>query len=67
MADHPVIQREVYELLAKGAIEPSTGVAGFYSNVFAVSKHTGGLWPNIKWFNSYMDIPTFKMPTVRQV
>ena len=34
-ARHPVIQREVDELLAK--------VAGFYSSMFVVPKHTGGL------------------------
>ena len=27
----------------KGAIEPSTGDAGLYSNVFVAPKHTGGL------------------------
>ena len=42
-AHHPVIQKEVDELLAKGAIEPSSGGAGFYSSVFVVPKHTGGL------------------------
>ena len=30
---HPVIQKEVDKLLEKGAIEPSTGSAGFYLNV----------------------------------
>ena len=40
---HPVIQKEVDELLAKGAIEPSSGGAGFHSSVFVVPKHTGGL------------------------
>ena len=44
-AHHPVIQKEVDELLAKGAIEPSSGGAGFYSNIFVVPKHTGGLCP----------------------
>ena len=33
---HPIIQKEVYELLAKGAIEPSSGGAGFYSSMFVV-------------------------------
>ena len=33
---HPVIQKELHELLTKGA------VAGFYSDVFVVPKHTGG-------------------------
>ena len=42
-AHYPVIQREVDELLAKGTIEPSSGGAGFYSSVFVVPKHTGGL------------------------
>ena len=42
-AHHPIIQKEVDELLAKGAIEPSSGGAGFYSSVFVVPKHTGGL------------------------
>ena len=42
-AHHPVIQREVDGLLAKEAIEPSSGGAGFYSSVFVVPKQTGGL------------------------
>ena len=68
-AHHPVIQKEVDELLAKGAIEPSSGGAGFYSSVFVVPKHTGGLRPilNLKWFNRYMHIPSFKMPTLKTV
>ena len=41
-AHHPVIQKEVDELLAKGAIEPSSGGAGFYSSMFVVPKYTGG-------------------------
>ena len=66
---HPTIQKEVDELLAKGAIEPSSGGAGFYSSVFVVPKHTGGLWPilNLKHFNCYLHIPSFKMPTIRHV
>ena len=35
-AHHPLIQKKVDELLAKGAIEPSSGGAGFYSNMFVV-------------------------------
>ena len=67
--NYPVIQKEVDELLAKGAIEPSSGGAGFYSSVFVVPKHTGGLCPilNLKCFNSYMHIPSFKMPTLKNV
>ena len=66
-AHHPVIE-EVDELLAKGAIEPSSGGAGFYSSMFVVPKHTGGLQPilNLKCFNDYMHIPSFKMPTLKQ-
>ena len=62
----PVIQKEVDELLAKGAIEPSSRGAGFYSSMFVVPKHTGGLRPilNLKHFNHYMHIPSFKMPTL---
>ena len=69
MAPHPVIQKELDKLLAKGAIALSIGCAGFYSNVFVVPKHTGGLWSilNHKQCNTYMHIPTFKMPIIRQV
>ena len=49
-------------LLAKGAIEQSTGGAGFYSNVFVVPKHMGGLSPvlNFRQFNHYIHIPTLR-------
>ena len=68
-AHHPIIQKEVDELLAKGVIVPSSGGAGFYSSVFVVAKHNGGLQPitKLKWFNHYMHIPSFKMPTIRHV
>ena len=33
---HIIIQKEVNELLAKSAIEPPTGGAGFYSNMLKV-------------------------------
>ena len=51
-AHHPVIQKEVDELLAKGAIEPPLCGAGFYSSMFVVPKHTGRLQPilNLKCF-----------------
>ena len=45
LAYHPIIHKKVDELLVKGAIEPSTSSAGFSSNIFVVSKHTGGLQP----------------------
>ena len=41
MASHSLIEKEVDKLLAKGAIEPSTGDAGFYTDVFLVPKCTG--------------------------
>ena len=44
-AHHPVIQKEVEELLDKGAIEPSFCGASFYSNAFVISKHLGRLHP----------------------
>ena len=68
-AHHPIIQKEVYELLAKVAIEPSSGGAGFYSSVFVLPKHIGGLHPilNLKQFNCYLHILSFKMPTIRHV
>ena len=61
-AHHPVIQKE-------GAIEPSSGGAGFYSSVFVVPKHTGGLRPilNLKHFNCFMHIPSFKMSTLKNI
>ena len=68
-AHHPNIQKEVDELLSKGVIEPSFGGVGFYHSVFVVAKHTGGLWPilNIKQFNCYLHIHSFKIPTIRHV
>ena len=42
---HPIIQKEVDELLSKGAIEPFSGGAGFYSSMFVVPKHIAGLQP----------------------
>ena len=68
-AHHPVIQREVDKLLAKGAIEPSSGGASFYCSMFMVPKHTGGLQPilYLKHFPHYMHIPSFKMPTLKHV
>ena len=69
MAHHPISQKEVDELLAKGAIKPSTAGSGFYLNIFIGPKCTGGLWPifNHKWFKCYMHMPSFHIPTIRQV
>ena len=41
-AHQPIIQKEVDELLSKGAIEPCSGDAGFYFSVFVVPKYW---WP----------------------
>ena len=59
MKAHPIIQDEVNELLANGAIEPATSGSSFNSNIFAVSKHAGGLQPilNLEQFNYYMHTP----------
>ena len=64
-----LFRRRVDELLAKGAIEPSSSGAGFYSSMFVVPKCTGGLRPilNLKHFNCFMGIPFFKMPTLKHV
>ena len=69
VAHYPIIQKEVGELLAKGVIEASFGGAGFFSSMFVVPKHTGSLQPilNLKAFNHYMHILSFKMPTIRHV
>ena len=69
LVDHPAIQQETDELLPKDTTESSTCGAGFYSNVFMVPKHRGGLQPipSLKQFNHCMYIPTFNMPIIRQV
>ena len=68
-SSHPIIQKEVDGLLAKKEIEPPSDGSGFYFSMFVVPKCTGGLWPilNLKHFNRYMQIPSFKMPTIRNV
>ena len=40
---HPIIQKEVDELVSKEVFEPSSGSTGFYSSMFVVPKHTGSL------------------------
>ena len=42
-AHHPLIQKEVDELLVRGIIETLTCGTGFYSNVFLAPKHAGVL------------------------
>ena len=50
-------------------IEPCSGGSVFYSSMFVVPKHTGGLQPilNLKHFNHYMHVSSFKRPTIRHV
>ena len=69
VAHHPIIQKEVDGLLAKGAVEPSCIGAGFYSSIFVVPECTGDLQPilNLKHLNHYLHIPSLKMPTIRHV
>ena len=69
VAHHPIIQKEVVEVLAKEAIEPSSGGAGFYSSMYVVPKCTGDLQPilNVKHCYHYMHILSFKMPTIRHI
>ena len=66
-AHHHTIE-EMDALFSKGAIETSSGGAGFYSSVFA-PKHTGGLLHilNLEQFNHNLHIPSFQMPTVQHV
>ena len=68
-AHHPITQKEMDKMLSKEVIEPSSGDAGFYSSVFVVPKCTGNLWSilNLKSFNCYLHIPSFKMPAIPHV
>ena len=53
MANHPIIQKEMDELLAKGPFEPWIGGSGFYSTL-----------SNLITLCTYL---LFKMPSIRQV
>ena len=66
---HPIIQKEVQKLLAKGAVEPLSDSAGFYSSVFVVPMHLGGLHPvlSLKQFNHNMHVPSFRVQTIKWV
>ena len=70
IAHYLIIQKKMDKLFAKGAIELATGGAGFYSSVFVVPpKCTSSLQTilSLMKFNHFMHIPTFKMPTTKQV
>ena len=64
----PFSRKKVDELFARGAIESFTGVLAFSLINVVVSKCTGGLQPmlNLKQFNCYVHIPTFKILTIGQ-
>ena len=68
-AHHCIIQMEMDEFLAKGAIDPSSGGAGFYSNIFVTPNCMSGYHPilHLRQFNYCMYIFTFKIPDIRQV
>ena len=61
----PVIQKEI-ELLAKGIVNQLLVVIAFI--LMSLQNILDSLQPihNLKQFNHYMLIPTFKMPTIRQ-
>ncbi|KAK3092798.1 hypothetical protein FSP39_007315 [Pinctada imbricata] len=66
------ILEEIQSLLEKNAIErvprDQEGL-GFYSTFFIVPKKDGGLRPilNLRKLNSYLDVPHFKMETLRSI
>ena len=67
-----VLLEEVQTLLDKDAIMlvPSHQIPeGFYSTYFLVPKKTGDLRPilNLKPFNKFVHVPTFKMETLQNV
>ena len=61
-----LFRRRLMSFLLKQQENPP---AGFYSSMFVVLKHTGGLCPilNLKLFNHFKHIPSFKMPTLKHV
>lgn len=66
------ISEEVQSLLEKNAIEPvpSDQIGqGFYSTFFLVPKKDGGFRPilNLRVLNTYLDVPHFKMETLRNI
>ena len=67
-----VLRAEVQALLDKSAIEvvPSGQESqGFYSTYFLVTKKDGGFRPilNLKGLNRQIEVPSFKMETLRSV
>ena len=66
------LEEEIIALVQKQAIKkllPPFGNQGFYSDVFVVPKKDGGWRPiiNLKRLNSYLEIPHFKMESIRSL
>ena len=67
-SDHPVIQKEMDKLLAKGSIEPLLEALAFtqmFLQLLSILMAYAPYWILGNLITVY--IPTFKMPTVRQV
>ena len=63
-----VLEREVQDLLAKDAIEPTTK-SGFFSPMFVVPKKDGGWRPiiNLRKLNAFLSVSHFKMENINSV
>ena len=63
-----VLEREVQDLLAKDAIEPTTK-SGFFSPMFVVPKKGGGWRPiiNLRKLNAFLSVSHFKMESINSV
>ena len=57
---HPIIQKEVDKLLAKGAINPFTGDAGIYSGLFLSALV---VYDPYSVFSNLITIPTYLLLT----
>ena len=63
-----VLEREVQDLLAKDAIEPTTK-SGFFSPMFVVPKKDGGWRPiiNLRKLNAFPSVSHFKMESINSM
>jgi len=63
-----IMDKEVSDLLTKGAIEYGSG-SGFTSQMFVIPKKTGDLRPvlNLRALNQFLPTRPFKMETVQHV
>ena len=69
--EHQVVQTEVDEMLAKGAIEPvyNPSSPGFYSRLFTIPKSSGGFRPilDLAPLNRYLRKMKFKMDSPQSI